>query len=202
MGRYVLGLFIIGAVFGTLGDFFHVISNTDGYSNPFFPIPFSGQPLWVPVLFGFATLAIVFGHLLADEIVRRFLKIQLKFKRTYFQVMMGCLCFYILYVCSGFIPLATGGARDLVLCLGALLIWSVLDRSPLGLLWGFVTAACGVGVEILLTSSGAFFYFPEAANFWGVPSWLIWLYFAGSVAFANLGRAILHYGVQNVVKAS
>jgi hypothetical protein len=53
---------------------------------------------------------------------------------------------------------------------------------------GIVTAALGCFVEISMIRMEVFFYFEP--NFFGVPSWLPFLYFAGSVTVGNLGRKL------------
>mgnify|MGYP000022261924 CR=1 FL=1 len=183
----IVGIFLIGAFFGTLGDYFHMISHTDGYLDPLFPLP-TGQPFWVPFLFGFAILSVSLNHPLADHWADRYFQIKTPQTGSLPLILVGCLALFFLYVASGFLPLETGGSRDILLALGALAIWGIFDRTAKGFILALATAIIGTAVEIALTHFGAFYYLPSVANFWGVPTWLPWLYFAVSTTIGNLGR--------------
>src|SRR5690349_13802789 len=101
-------LFLLGATLGTLGDYSHVASGTDGYPTPLLPLPFTQQPFWVPLLFGAACLGIVLTHLKMDFVIgpknRRLLGVKTS--------LLACFAFLGLYAASGFLTLQTGGTRD------------------------------------------------------------------------------------------
>jgi hypothetical protein len=186
MVQRLVTLFLFGSVFGTLGDFFHVFTHTDGYLNPIFPLPWTEQPFWVPILFGSATISIGISHPFMDQWIgpkRRRLK-------TWPKVIFANSCFLLLYAMSGFLTLPSGGSRDSVLALGAIAIWVSFDRTIQGIFLALNTALFGTLVELSLTQFGAFYYDPSVANFHGVPSWLPWLYVAASVSVGNLGRLL------------
>jgi hypothetical protein len=176
-------LFTFGAIVGTLGDYCHVISQTDGYLSPLAPLP-TGQPFWVPLLFGSATLSIGLSHTWFDQWIGPKKRKIMKFEAC----LLANLAFFSLYAMSGYLPFETGGLRDVILFLGGVSVWLIFDRTWQGLLQASVTAMIGFGVEVLLTQIGAFYYYPHAANAMGVPSWLPWLYVAASVSVAQMAR--------------
>lgn len=177
-------LFLGGALLGTLGDFFHVVTQTDGYQSPLYPLPGSGQPFWVPFLFGSAGLGIGLSH----PFIGRRLGQKPRMGKSWMDVIAGILAFLFLYACSGFLSLETGGAKDAFLIIGALLVWVIFDRTWQGIVLGLSTALIGTSFEIFLSYIGGFYYYPHAANFAGVPSWLPWLYFPASITVGNAGR--------------
>lgn len=177
-------LFASGAILGTLGDFVHVITQTDGYPPGGVFLPWLGQPFWVPLLFGSAGLSIGLSHLQADRwILQRPVP-----QKSLPAILSAGGVFLALYSASGVLPLPTGSGMDLVLALGCMTLWWVFDRTLWNLALGIATALIGVGVEIGLTQMGAFFYYPHAANFMGVPSWLPWLYISASLAVGHFAR--------------
>lgn len=183
MADRLLVLFVIGAVLGTLGDFSHVDSLTLGYPPLGLLLP-GGQPFWVPLLFGSATIAIGVSH----PWVNGWLGPKNFKKPSLIRSFAGCSFFLGLYCASSYLPFDTGGLKDLILMMGAWVTWVLFDRTWQGIFLGFCTAVLGCGVEIGLTHSGAFFYYPASSNFYQVPSWLPWLYFSASVGVGNLGR--------------
>ncbi|MBI2711901.1 MAG: hypothetical protein HYX41_03405 [Bdellovibrio sp.] len=186
MRLYYLLVFVLGGILGTAGDFSHVASQTDGYANPLYPLP-TGQPFWVPLLFGSASLGICISHLLGDRFLKRPENL---LAESWPSAVSGVLVFLGLYVTSGFLPLPTGGAKDLVLWIISLVFWLLADRTWQGALLAVGTAVVGTCVEIGLTQSGAFFYTQNESGFFGVPPWLPSLYIAASVAVGNLARTL------------
>jgi hypothetical protein len=185
--QIILALFLLGAVGGTLGDFFHVMTHTDGYPQFSWMLPGTGQPFWVPLLFGSATLAIGLSH----PWINQWLGPKKIKRRSFAQIILGNLLFLLLYAASGFLPFATGGLQDILLMTGAISIWLYFDPTWQGAFLCVGTAILGTLVEITLTHFQGFFYYPEVANFYGVPSWLPWLYVAASVTVGNSGRFLL-----------
>jgi hypothetical protein len=192
MIQTILALFLLGGIAGTLGDYCHILSGTLGYPSYIWMIPGTGQPFWVPILMGSATLAIGLSHPWTDHWMGQwFGQRRSREHFTIYQIGLVVLCFLALYGVSGFIPLPNGGLRDLVILAGSLLIWYGFDRTWQGIVLGLGTGVLGTGTEILLTHSDIFYYHPESANFHGVPSWLPWLYIGASVAGGNSGRFLL-----------
>jgi hypothetical protein len=183
-----LALLFLGAVLGPLGDFCHVISGTDAYPNSslFIHPELIKMPFWVPPLFAGATLAVGFSHPFLDHFLGR--TRQRLGARGIVPAALGALSFLALYAISGFLPGTAGSANDLFIGAGALAIWAIFDRTWQGLLLGAGTALAGTAVEITLVHQGAFYYLPRAANLFGVPSWLPWIYVAASVSVGNIGR--------------
>lgn len=186
MGTVSALLFICGAILGTLGDLTHVISGTDRYPSPFYPLP-TGQPIWVPFLFGGAALAIGLGRSWSDTWLR---KTPPK-NGSVLSLGAAVALFLFSYAISGFLPIDPPMIRIGVLSLIAGIVWLVFDRSWESILQGLIIAVGGVGVEILLTSQGAFEYDPRVGTFYGVPIWLVPLYFSASIAVGNATRALL-----------
>jgi hypothetical protein len=170
----VLVLFLAGAVVGPLGDFCHVLSDTDGYPVYSWIVPVLGLPLWVPPLFGLAAVGIGLSHPWAD----RFLgpKQPRPGLTNTFLITSALIALLVVWAASGFLPLETGGAKDLFMIAAALGMWFAYDRTWQGALLGLLT--------------GVFYYRPQASNLWGVPSWLPVLYFCASIAVGNFGRFI------------
>jgi hypothetical protein len=180
-------LLIFGAVFGTLGDAFHVLSQTDGYTPTSLAIPATGQPFWVPLLFGSATFLIGMTHSLADAVIGP----KNRPARTWRNCILSNSSFLLLYAASGFLPLSTGGMKDWVLAMGAFGVWAIFGKTWQSILLGIGTAAVGTIFEMYLVHQGAFFYYPSVANLNGVPSWLPWLYVAASVSVGDMGRLFM-----------
>src|SRR5438067_2054969 len=63
-------LFCLGALFGPIGDSFHVLTHTLTYPQNRFRLYWLGMPYWTPILFGAATLVIGCAHLIAERILR------------------------------------------------------------------------------------------------------------------------------------
>lgn len=183
-------LLLCGAVLGPLADYLHLATATTRYPLRSFPAGVSlfGMPLWVPLLFGVATLVIGLSHPFADRLLGG--KKSRPGARSWLGATSGLAIFLGLYAASAFLPLETGGWRDVALGLGALSIWAIWEGTWQGLLLGTLTALGGTGVEILLVHFGVFDYTPQNANFFGVASWLPALYLAASVAIGNLGRRL------------
>jgi hypothetical protein len=186
-------LFCVGAVMGSLGDLFHVLSGTEGYPPDVGPfLPGGVQPYWVPLLFGGATVTIGLSHPLADRALGP--GTPRRGTESWNRVAAGNVLVLAAWAASGFLPLATGGAKDLLLAATAAAVWWALDRTWQGLALGAGTAAIGTVIEASLVARGAFFYYPHATNFFGVASWLPWLYVTASVAVGNLGRKMAFQG--------
>jgi hypothetical protein len=158
-------LFALGAVVGTAADQIHlrsgVLSYPRGAAAPF------GQPLWVPLLFGGAAVALVLGHAPWLRLGREGAP-----RASSARFAASVLWFYAAYAATG---LLHGTPRVLALALAALwagrvAIAPTVDRAIAGPLY----AMAGTLFESALSSTGAFHY--RAPDLLLVPAWLPALY--------------------------
>ncbi len=186
--KRLLILFLTGFILGPLGDYSHVLSGTTAYPQEKFGYYLLTVPFWVPFLFATATvligLAIPFGDRILGASKERV------GARNMPIAILGLVVFFGYYCLTGFLPFRAGGFGDLILAGLAILIWLALDGTWQGLLIGVTTGALGTLTEIYLVGLGAFNYLPRAATFYGVPTWLPWLYFTASVMVGNWGRVL------------
>lgn len=187
--RIVILLFI-GGLIGPIGDYMHVVSGTTYYPPRafLFDVSLFGLPLWVPAIFGFATVLIGLVVPASDPLFggRR----SHPGARSWLGVISGLVVFLGIYATSAFLPFDTGGWRDIVIALAALSYWAIWEGTWPGLVLGAFIAAAGTAAEIGLAEAGLIAYAPENANLFGVASWLPWLYLAASVGAGNLGRRL------------
>ena len=190
--RAAVLFFCAGAVIGTLCDSLHVLNGVEIYPE-FEGYPFmfrSGQPFWVPILMGSATVVIAWMHLWTDRWLREGYARVLPGYRSLRWWLPGLGFAIAAWLGSGFLPLQ-GLVTDLVLASAGLFLWASLDRTPPGLLQAGLTAIGGVLVEGFLSDVGAFGYAPLAQGPWGVPSWLPWIYFGFSPVIGGLARRLV-----------
>ena len=187
----ILVLLLFGALVGPAADYMHVASGATFYP----PRALIGEislfgwmPLWVPALFAAATVLIGLSVPASDSLFggRR----SHPGARSWLGVVSGVVVFLGIYAASAFLPFATGGWRDIVVALAALSYWAIWEGTWPGLVLGAGTALAGTLVEMALVQAGVFAYGSQHANFFGVASWLPWLYLAASVAVGNLGRRL------------
>lgn len=162
-------LLALGAVLGTLCDRMHLIGGVLGYPSK----QLAGQALWVPPLFAWAAFALADGH--------RRIAVRLGAPgsgTSPLQLAGTFLLFATAYAATAFTPLRD--ANEDAAMLGAQLIgWlgyvlATGGRGPGHALHVAGTVVAGVGFEMLLSSTGAFFYVrPTLVN---VPIWLPGLY--------------------------
>lgn len=183
-------LFVLGALLGPVGDYFHVASRTTIYPSRAFlwDVSLFGMPVWVPALFGVATIVIGLTHPALDRLFGA--PKGRPGARSWLGASSGLVIFLGLYAASAYLPLATGGWRDVALGLGALSIWAIWDGTWGGLVLGAMTAVAGCAVELGLVRGGVFGYAPENGNVLGIASWLPWLYLGASVTVGNIGRRL------------
>ncbi len=182
-----LFLFIIGSVFGPIGDFFHVLTNTTAYPQSAYAFYIWLVPYWVFPLFGFATFGIGFTYFLAIKFLPRLYKPVIPDVKI---IIFGLMLLVIMYSLSGFLPKPPGGVTDLIIWAVAVLAWLFLDRSLVALLIGILTAIVCSGVEIVLVRNNIFYYQENSINMFGIASWVPSLYFIGSVAVGNLSKKL------------
>ncbi|KAI7840190.1 hypothetical protein COHA_005973 [Chlorella ohadii] len=80
-------------------------------------------------------------------------------------------------------------ALDCLLAATAIALWAAFDGTRQGLFMACLTAVCGPAVEITLIN--VFHLYTYTHPQWlGVPLWIPWVYFAGSLAVGNLARRV------------
>ena len=77
----------------------------------------------------------------------------------------------------------------------ALIGWYFLDNSLAGLLLSILTSLAGPMVELILINN-FHLYFYKNADYYGICSWIPWVYFFGGSAVGNLSRSI-HYKINS-----
>ena len=182
--RLLLGvavLFIFGGILAPLGDLCHFLSGTLAYPLTTSKLPGCELPWWDPLLFGSAVLGMGLPDLLGILPIKKDGRAS-----SLALIIASTTAFLGLYAISGFLPLQTGGVRDGVLAVVAFGIWFIWDRSALTFILGVIVAIIGASVEIFLVSRGVFYYL--APNFFGIASWIPWLYFAAIVPVRALAQ--------------
>lgn len=175
--RTALLLFVLGATLGLFLDWLHVVSGTTAYADT----GLWGQPWWVPLLFGSASVGLGLGRV----VVGRSLGEPRSVTRTEAGIALGV--FVLAYAESAFLP-DVAAIVALGITTAALGAW--LDRSRAGLVAACGAAIAGPCTEIALTLAGAFRHVdPEPAIFGLVPVWLPLLYVCASVAVGALARS-------------
>lgn len=168
-----LALFLLFGVLGTASDQIHVQFEVLSYAAP----ALLGQPLWVPLLFGVAALAVVNSYGLVFH--RRATDSPRPSGR---EMLLVSLDFVVAYFATGVFK-----EHPTALALGLALSWAaVVAVRPSWALVGYSlsNALGGPAFEALLSSTGAFAYHqPDVAR---VPIWLPGLY----LHVAVLGRVV------------
>jgi hypothetical protein len=186
--KFLLFCFTLGAISGSIGDYVHVVTKTDGYPHdgpfPFLPFLNVEMPIWVPFLFGGAVLVMGISH----KLFSMQYKPRLVSNKTI--VTFAPFLFITIYALSGIIHAGTGGWQDVWLATAAILFWWLFDRTIIGAGLALLTAIGGTLFEIFLVSVHGFFYYPEHSNLFGVPSWLPWLYVVASITVSLVVRWI------------
>jgi hypothetical protein len=186
--KFIVTCFVLGAILGTTGDFVHVITKTDGYPAdgpfPFLPFLPVSMPVWVPFLFGGAVVLMGITQRLFSVVYTP------RFATSRFAAIASPLFFLLVYALSGFVNTHSETRQNLWLALVAISTWYVADRTLTGMGLAALTALAGTTVEIFLVHIHAFYYWPAHADFFGVPSWLPWLYVVASLC-AGLFTRIL-----------
>ncbi len=177
LGVLILALF--GVVLGSLLDGLHTHSGATEYTHPWI----WKMAVWVPPLFGGASLAIGTTHADFDRRVGRAPR-----RFGWPSILLQIVLFSVTYWMSAYLPVSS--ATKLVLLLLAFAaIWAVFDRHWQGIVLAILTAIVGCGVEASLVAAGKFRY--TQPDMLGVALWLPALYMNASVAVGNLGRKVL-----------
>ena len=175
--------------------------------------------LWVPLLFGGAGVVIGVGHTLGDTVrlkqgakedrfiegnapLPRFLeecpgKPRLGWEPEW-SVVYSCIgLFAMQYATSGILatrvnppfPDMPNHAIDGILAAWAVGQWAVFDYTKQGLAMAVLTGVAGPVTEIFLINVLHLYHYADP-DFFGIPSWIAWVYFCGSPAVGNLSRAV------------
>jgi hypothetical protein len=174
----VLRLTLLGAVIGPFLDRAHAWTGAIAYDTPVTPL---GVPWWVSLVYMGAALGIGLSHPALDRVLRRPQRVAIT-PRGLAAAFAGMV---VLWIGSGLIP-ASNGVIALVLTAGAgLLLWA-FDRTWQGVVLAVGTGLGGVVVEATLVRLDLFHH--TRPDVLGLPVWLPFVYFGGSVAIGNLAR--------------
>jgi len=162
-------------------------------------VPLLETVWWVPVMFGVAGIVLGASHPFFDAVLS-----QERFGQprrpvpgwgpTLLVIAAFCAC----YELSGSLAQAQAllGNTDHLLTVDAPLfavaaiIFAASERTVGGALIALLTAVAGPALEIGLINI-LHLYAYSAPDFFGVPSWIPWVYFAGAPAVGALGRQCL-----------
>jgi hypothetical protein len=174
----VLRLALLGAVIGPFLDRAHAWTGAIAYDTPVTPL---GVPWWVSLVYLGAALGIGLTHPALDRVLRRPQRVAL----TPRVLAAGFASMVVLWIGSGLIP-ASNAVIALVLVAGAGGMWWAFDGTWQGVVLAAGTGMGGVVVEATLVRLGLFHH--TRPDVLGLPVWLPFVYFGGSVAIGNLSR--------------
>jgi hypothetical protein len=185
-GRAILWLLLLGTTFGTALDAFHVYSSIEQYTRP----AFLGVAWWVPLLFGFAAVAIGYSHPLIDPLIHNL-------RRPHrLSSSIAELAWLLLAYVIAASPISSL-AKAILLSIIYFNFWLLTGRGWQNLLLSLVTAITGTLVEMTLVAAGAFTYLQ--ADILGVPYWLPFMYACASLAVGDLGRSLMYSSTRGTV---
>ena len=184
--RPILWLFLLGAIFGTALDAFHVYSYVEQYPRP----AFLGVAWWVPLLFGFAAVAIGYSHPHIDPLIHNLRRPR---RLTISIAELAWILLAYVIAASPISPLA----KTILLSLNYFNFWLLTGRGWQNLLLSLVTAITGTLVEMTLVAAGAFSYLQP--DIFGVPYWLPFMYACASLAIGDLGRSLTYSSTRGTV---
>ena len=176
--RAILWLFLLGAIFGTALDAFHVYSSIERYSRP----AFLGVAWWVPLLFGCAAVAIGYSHPLVDPLIHNIRRPRRL--STSIAELSWLLLAYV--IAAGSFASMT---KAILLGLIYFNFWLLTGRGWRNLILSLMTAITGTLIEMTLVAAGTFSYLQ--ADILGVPYWLPFMYACASLAVGDLGRSLM-----------
>mmetsp|Transcript_38074 Transcript_38074/g.50166 ORF Transcript_38074/g.50166 Transcript_38074/m.50166 type:complete len:317 (+) Transcript_38074:43-993(+) len=144
--------------------------------------------LWVPPLFGVAGFLIGGLYPLLDYI---FSTDNQKMKPSMPKVLYGISFFAAQYYLSGLLTFAGADLLDIhiILAILAAIGFMAFDFSLAGFLISFLTAIGGPLIEIALINQFGLYDYTHA-DFYGIDSWIPWVYFMGGPAVGNLSRIV------------
>lgn len=150
--------------------------------------PILKTAVWVPVLFGFAGFVMSAIVLILDEILQT--KDNLR-SPSWPKTLYGISAFSAQYYLSGLLDYSSveGVWIHSILALLAAVGFAVFDGSIAGFLLGLATAVSGPVAELLLINIPHLYRYTHA-DFYGICSWIPWVYFLGAPAVGNLARRL------------
>jgi hypothetical protein len=175
----LVGLFLLGACAGLLGDHFHVASATTEYLDNAHDLPFIwDSPFYFPLVVGGATAG------LADLRARAGAprpNIDHRYAIGGIAAVLGTYAF------TTFMPGTPDAVSTSLITALAVLTWCFIgDRFSIAC--GVIAAVVGPLIEITLAGIDQFQYSDGADSLFGVAPWLPSLYFAFGVVASVLGE--------------
>jgi hypothetical protein len=177
-GRAALILLLIGATIGPVLDALHTFPGATHYAAP----QFLKSVWWCPPLFAGAALALGFGRLFTERLLRVPL-VDPGMKTA----SLSMTLFVLGYAASGFLPVSEVLKAALLLA-AALVVFVRLDRSLAAALCALGAGLGGWVVEHTLVGQGLFFHRDTFLD--GIPLWLPPLYFLAAFAVGHLVRRL------------
>lgn len=174
----MLRLALLGALLGPLLDRAHAWTGAIIYDTAVTPL---GVPWWVTLVYIGAALGIGLSHPPLDKALGRPQKVALGPG----MLAAGFASMCVLWVASGILP-GSNAVIALVLAIGSGVVLWALDRTWQGAMLAVGTGLGGVVVETTLVHLGLFHH--ARPDLIGLPVWLPFIYFSGSVAIGNLAR--------------
>ena len=143
---------------------------------------------WVPFLFGVAGFLMSSIIIILDDIFKTNEDTKLP---SWPKILYGVSLFSGQYYLSGLMDygLLSGTTMNVTLALVGLIGYLVFDSSISGLLLAIATAVGGPIIEIFLINIPHLYQYTHQ-DFYGICSWIPWVYFLGAPAVGNLARRI------------
>jgi len=142
---------------------------------------------FTPPLFGLAAIIIGGLYIWIDELT----SVPLDSKHPSLAIVFGGIVYFILqywlsgYACAHNWPLQQVHAVLIATMMGS---FALFDRSPTVLAVGAATGLGGPLIELFLINQLHLYCYTQA-DFFGIDSWIPWVYAAGTPAVGNLARA-------------
>jgi hypothetical protein len=185
-GRWVPAatcLAFLGATLGVFLDWIHVASGTTSYARP---VMF-GLAWWAPFLFAGAAVAMGLARPVAERLTDR-MHDYMTMELTVGGAVAGLGFFVLAYLASSFLALPSWMVAAVITVL-FLCAWGTSDGTGLGFYLAFATAVIGTGVEIGLTTAGAFTH--RNQDLAGIALWLPALYATGQIGVGAVGKRLV-----------
>jgi len=192
----ILSMAIISAPLGTMLDnqhgLFHVLEYDQNYGYPMNliinDITFIKSAIWVPLLFGIAGLLMSSIALVGDKIYNSNNK---TIDPSYPKVFYGISMFSFQYWMSGLLDINNIDNSIIHSTMFALMLIGIyiFDTSTTGIILAILTGIGGPLIEILLINTTHLYKYTNA-DFFGIDSWICWIYALGAPAVANLARRL------------
>lgn len=195
--KTLLSMFLISGPLGMSLDNYHGLFNVLEYSIKGIPIQvlfddhiILKSAAWVPFLFASAGLSMTILGFYFDQYFVTPTQIKMpKWPKTFYSISMFSFQYYI----SGLLDqygLENFKIHVLLAVIGVF-GFILFDGSSAGLLLALCTAIAGPLAEIVLINYGHLYIYNHA-DFLGICSWILWIYFLGASAVHNLARSIYY----------